>query len=71
MIHLLVVLLVVATGDVVHPLLVVEVPTDGLLDALLELKRGLPTELLLQLGGVDGIAEVVTGTVGDVGNQIQ
>ena len=49
----------------------VEVPTDGLLDAFLELKRGLPAELALQLSGVDGIAEIMTGTVGDVGDEVQ
>ena len=36
LVHFLVVLLVVAAGDVLHPLLVVEVPVDGEDDALLE-----------------------------------
>ena len=70
-VHTFVVLLIIATGDIVHPLLVVEVPTDGLLDTFLELEAGLPPQLLLQLGGVDSIAHVVTKTVGDVGNEFQ
>ena len=41
-IHVVVVLLVVARGDVVHPFLVVQVPTDGLLDAFLKLEARLP-----------------------------
>ena len=37
LVHALVVFLVLARGDVVHPILMVEVPADGLLDALFEL----------------------------------
>lgn len=49
-VYLFVVLLVGTRGDVAHPLLVVEVPVDSLLDALFELQRGLPAQLVLQLG---------------------
>ena len=38
LIHVVVVLLVVARGDIVEPFLVVEIPADGLLNAFLELK---------------------------------
>ena len=48
----------------------VEVPPYGLLDTLLELQAGLPAELFLQLRGVDGVAHVVAGTVGDVGDEV-
>ena len=46
------------------------IPADGLLDTLLKLQTGLPAEFSLQLGGVDGITQIMTGTVGDKGNQI-
>ena len=69
-VHVFVILHVVAGGDVVHPVLVVEVPADGLLDALLELERRLPAQLALQLGGIDGVAHVVAGAVRDIGDQI-
>ena len=49
-IHAFVVLLVLAGGDVVHPFLVVEVPSYCLFYALLELKAGFPTEFLLEFG---------------------
>ena len=70
LVHLLVVLLVLAGGDAVHPLLVVEVPAHGLLDALLELEARLPAELALQLAAVDGVAHVVPLAVGHVGDQV-
>ena len=70
LIHLCVVLLVLAGGDIVHPLLVTEVPADGLFDAFLELEGWLPTELVLELGGVDSVAQVVAGAVGDVGDEL-
>ena len=37
LVHILVVAFVVAGGDVVHPVLVVEIPTDGLFDTLFKL----------------------------------
>ena len=70
-IHLLIIPLVVARSDVVHPFLVVEVPADGALDAFLELERGLPAELALQLAAVYGVAHVVAEAVGDVGDEVE
>ena len=69
-VHRLVVVLVVTAGDIIHPLLIVEIPANGLLDTFLELEAGLPTQLTLQLGAVNSISQIMTGTVGDVGNQI-
>lgn len=43
LVHFLVVALVVAAGDVVHPVLVVEVPPHGLFDALLKLEARFPS----------------------------
>ena len=70
-IHHFIILLVVAGGDVVHPCLVVEVPSHGLLDAFLELQAGFPSELALELAAVDGVAQVVAGAVGDVGDEVE
>ena len=69
-IHFFVVAFIVAGGDVVHPVLMVEVPADGLLDTLLELQARLPAEFRLELAAVDGVAHVVAETVGDVGYQL-
>ena len=44
----------VARGDIVNPPLIDQVLSDGLLDTHLELQRGLPAQLLLQLSRVDG-----------------
>ena len=51
-------------------LLVVKIPADGLLDTLLKLQRGFPTEFLLELGRIDGVAQVVSGTVGNEGDKV-
>ena len=70
LIHRLVILFVVAARDVVEPFLVVEVPAHSLLDAFLELQRRLPAQFLLELGGVDGVAGVVTQAVRHVGDEV-
>ena len=54
----------------VHPFLIVEVPAYGLLDTLFELERGFPAQFFLELGRVDGVAFVVSGTVGYVGDEV-
>ena len=51
LVHFLVVLLVVAAGDVLHPLLVVEVPVDGQDNALLERGLRVPARSFLILVG--------------------
>ena len=53
-----------------HPLLVVEIPVDGQDDALLERSLGIPAKVILDLGGVDAVAAVVTQTVSDVLDQL-
>ena len=60
---------VVAGGDVLQPLGVIEIPTNGEGDAFFELEGGLPTEFAVELGGVDGIAQVVSLTVGNEGDE--
>ena len=69
-IHVLIVFHVVAAGDVVHPILVIEIPADSFLDALFELETGLPSEFTLQFRAVDGVAHIVSGAVGDIGDEI-
>ena len=68
-VHVVVVALVVAGGDVVHPVLMVEIPADGLFDAFLKLEGWFPAEFSLELAGVDGVAHVMTEAVGDVGDE--
>ena len=70
LVHFLVVFLIVAAGDVLHPLLVVEVPVDGQDDALLEGSLGIPAKVVLDLGGVDAIAAVMAQTVSDVLDEV-
>ena len=50
LVHIIIILLVLTTGDIVHPLLIVKIPAYSLLYTLLELQAWLPTEFLLQLG---------------------
>ena len=61
-------LLVGAGSDVSHPLLIIEVPLDGFPNAGLEGLGGFPAELAADLGCVDGVAAVVTGTISDIGD---
>ena len=55
-VHVFVILLVVSACHVVHPFLIVEIPTDGFLDAFFELQAGFPAQFVFQFGGVDGVA---------------
>jgi hypothetical protein len=52
-----------------HPVLVGQVPLDGLADAGFEGLGRAPAEFALDLAGVDGVAAVVAGAVGDVGDE--
>ena len=70
LIHVIVVLLVVARGDIVHPFLVVEIPTYGSFNAFLKLQAGLPSEFTLQLPAINGVAHIMAGSVGDVGDEV-
>ena len=70
LIHIVVILLILPTGYIVQPLLIVQIPLDGLLDAFLELEAGFPTQFALELGGVDGITGIMAKAVGDVGDEI-
>ena len=47
------------------------VPAHGLLDAFLKLQGGFPSELALEFAAIDGIAQVVAGAVGDVGDEVE
>lgn len=62
-------LLVFAAFDAGDPFGVVQVPLHGLADAGFEGFLGSPAEFALNLAGVDGVAQVVAGAVGDVGDE--
>ena len=69
-IHPLVVPQILPAGDSVHPLLVLQIPADGLFQTFFELEGRFPAEFALEFGGVDGVALIVAGTVGDKGNEV-
>ena len=48
--------------------MVVEVPLDGLTNAGLEGLSRFPSQLPIDLGSIDGVAAIMTGTIGDVGD---
>ena len=50
--------------------MVVQIPADGLFYALFKLEGRLPAQFLLELGGVDGVTEVVACTVRYVGDEV-
>ena len=62
-------LLVVAGADLGAPFEVGEVPRDGALEAGGPGFGGLPAEIALDLGAVDGVAAVVAGAVLDEGDE--
>src|SRR6266571_4990702 len=61
--------LVIAAGYMLQPLFVRQVPIDGFFQSFFELQRWCPTQFLVQAGGIDGIAEVMTGPVFHISNQ--
>ena len=61
-----------ATGtieDALDPCWVIEIPANGLTEAALEILLRSPAQLGAGATGVDGVAEVVTRTVRDVGDR--
>src|SRR5210317_2109053 len=62
--------LVAAVTYVVAPLLVGEVPVDGFSEAGFEGLTRNPAQLSLDLAGIDGVALIVSGPIGDELNQI-
>ena len=70
LVHILIVVLVITAGDVVHPLLVVQVPVDGQHDALLERGLRVPAQIVLDLGGVDAVTAVMAQTVSHMLDQV-
>src|SRR5690606_36592960 len=59
-----------AVEDVRGPGFVFEIPLHGLAEAGDVVLRGGPAELGFDLGGVDGVAQVVAGAVGDEGDLV-
>ena len=70
-VHIFIIPFVFSRGDVVQPLLVVEIPSNSLLNAFFKLEAWFPAEFALELGGVDGITGIVTEAVGDVGDEVE
>ena len=70
-VHLFVVGLIVTTRDILEPLFIIEIPLYCFLDAFLKLEARLPSQFSLQLGGVDGIAGIVSRSVGDEGDEVE
>src|SRR5580700_3341443 len=52
------------------PVLVIEIPAHGLLDSGLEIVPRAPAEFAFDLGGIDRIAAIVTGTVLHEGDEV-
>lgn len=67
----MIVLFVLAAGDVVQPLLVVEVLSYDLPDTFFELKRWFPTKFFLKFGRVDGIRHFVSGTISYISDELK
>ena len=69
-IHIFIVMLIVTIDDMLPPVLVLKIPLDRLLDAVLELRLRLPAEFRVDLRRVDGVAAVVAFAVGDVLDEV-
>src|SRR2546425_2773160 len=52
-----------ALQNLVHPLLIIQIPAHRFTNALLEFVGWGPAELILNLGGVDGVSAVVAGPI--------
>jgi hypothetical protein len=58
-----------AVEDTLDPRGVIEIPADGLAEAALEILLRGPAKLGAGAAGIDGVTEVVTGSIGDVGDR--
>src|SRR6266705_1568412 len=56
--------------NVLHPLLIIQIPAHRLTNALLELVGGHPAELTFNLGSIDRIPAVVAGAIFDKGDEL-
>ena len=68
-VHLLVIILIFAVDDRLPPGLVVQIPADGLFYSILEHGFREPAEFIVDLGRVNGIAQVVSFAVRHIGDQ--
>jgi hypothetical protein len=62
--------LVIAAGDIFHPVLVVEIPLHSFADAGFEGLGGFPAQFEVDLGGIDGVAAVVARAIGNISDLI-
>lgn len=56
--------------DIFHPFLVIKIPLHRFAQAILKGMRGMPVELCVELAAIDGIAEIMTGTVSHKSDEI-
>ena len=63
-VHFFKVLAVLTAQDVLPPIFIIQIPLNGLSNAGIEVVYRLPAQLSLQLGRIDGVTHIVTGTVG-------
>lgn len=69
-VHLVVIFQVVAGSHVLKPLGIIKIPLHCFLNALGKLQGRFPAELVVEFGSVDGVAEVVSFAIGDVGDEM-
>jgi len=62
-------LLISPIGYIIEPLLVIQIPAYGFLNAFLKLYGRFPSEFIADLGCIDGVAQIVPGTIGHIGDQ--
>ena len=68
-VHSLIVGLILSTDDLLPPVAAGQVPVDRLLDAIGKFRLWQPTELVVYLRRIDGIAHIVSLAVGHEGDQ--
>ena len=68
-IHFFVVVLVFSGDDLLPPGLVIQIPADRLFDAVLKFRIRQPAQLVVDLGGIDGVAHVMALAVCHVGDE--
>ena len=68
-VHFIIVFHISAESDIIHPFLIVEIPSYRLHDALLELQGRGPAELPVQARRIDGIPQVMAFAVSHISDQ--
>src|SRR5439155_19586584 len=69
-IHVFIVMLIGAAGNMFQPFSILKIPVNSLAQSFFESDTGLPSQLAVDLGSINGITAVVARPVFYIGNEL-